>query len=130
MRRRKRRGRSAAVGRLRPAVPLTSATTALTRIPYESPPAVTAAVAQVDTRACRGCGQCVSICDFQAPSLAEVEPGVFLASINPSLCKGCGTCASWCPSGAITARHFTDQQVVAMIDAFFADDLPVEEAIP
>jgi heterodisulfide reductase subunit A len=53
-----------------------------------------------------------------------------VARINPSLCKGCGTCASWCPSGAITARHFTDRQVHAMIDAFFAEDPPVEEASP
>jgi len=88
------------------------------------------AVSEVDETRCRGCGQCVTICDFQAPQLREVAPGVSLASVNPSLCKGCGTCASWCPSGAITARHFTDQQVNAMIDAFFADDPLSEEAIP
>jgi len=88
------------------------------------------AVCEVNQLKCRGCGQCVTICDFQAPQLSEVEPGIALASINPSLCKGCGTCASWCPSGAITARHYTDQQVVAMIDAFFVDDLPSEEATP
>jgi heterodisulfide reductase subunit A len=77
------------------------------------------AVAEVDPDRCRGCGECVSICQFQAPGLSETAPGVWTASINPSLCKGCGTCASWCPSGAITARHFTDRQVNAMIDAFF-----------
>ena len=77
------------------------------------------AVAVVDPEACRGCGQCVDICDFQAPSLTELHPDVFVAEINASLCKGCGTCASWCPSGAITARHFTDRQVLAQIDAFF-----------
>jgi heterodisulfide reductase subunit A len=81
------------------------------------------AVAEVDQHRCRGCGQCATICDFQAPQLRETAPGVFVASINPSLCKGCGTCTSWCPSGAIIARHFTDRQVNAMIDAFFEDDL-------
>ena len=73
---------------------------------------------------CRGCGQCVDICEFQAPSLVETPPGrVFAAEINASLCKGCGTCASWCPSGAIVARHFTDRQVIAQIDAFFDEPL-------
>ncbi len=85
------------------------------------------AVAAVDAEACRGCGQCADICEFQAPSLHELQPGVFVAEINASLCKGCGTCASWCPSGAITARHFTDRQVLAQIDAFF--DEP-REAVP
>jgi len=88
------------------------------------------AVAEVAELRCRGCGQCATICDFQAPQLVEVEPGVLMARINPSLCKGCGTCAAWCPSGAITARHFTDKQMNAMIDALFADDLAGEEAPP
>ena len=82
------------------------------------------AVAEVNGELCRGCGECVAICDFQAPKLSESSPGVFCAAINPSLCKGCGTCASWCPSGAITARHFTDRQVNAMIDAFFEEARP------
>jgi heterodisulfide reductase subunit A len=77
------------------------------------------AVAEADPERCRGCGECVSICQFQAPGLRETAPGVWTAAINPSLCKGCGTCASWCPSGAITARHFSDGQITAMIDAFF-----------
>ncbi len=70
---------------------------------------------------CRGCGACVDICQYQAPQLVESPPGFWTVSINPSLCKGCGTCASWCPSGAIVARHFTDRQVVSMIDAFFGE---------
>jgi heterodisulfide reductase subunit A len=65
------------------------------------------AVAEVDTERCRGCGDCVDICDFQAPQLVEIAPG---------------TCASLCPSGAIVSRHFTDHQVIAMIDAFFAEE--------
>jgi heterodisulfide reductase subunit A len=83
------------------------------------------AVAEVIAEKCRACGECVDICQFQAPQLVETTPGVYAARINPSLCKGCGTCASWCPSGAIVARHFTDRQVNSMIDAFFG-----EEAVP
>ncbi|MBN2082008.1 CoB--CoM heterodisulfide reductase iron-sulfur subunit A family protein [bacterium] len=76
-------------------------------------------VAVVDAEKCRGCGCCAEICQFQAPKLVDDGSGVFIAEINASLCKGCGTCASWCPSGAISAQHFTDRQVHAMIDAFF-----------
>ncbi len=80
------------------------------------------AVAEVDPDRCRGCGECATICQFQAPRLVETAPGVYTAHINPSLCKGCGTCASWCNSGAIICRHFTDGQVHAMIDAFFEEE--------
>jgi heterodisulfide reductase subunit A len=80
------------------------------------------AVSVVDEEKCRACGQCVEICQFQAPQLVELAPGSYTARINPALCKGCGTCTSWCPSGAITSKHFTDRQVYAMIDAFFAEE--------
>ncbi len=80
------------------------------------------AVAVVNEEKCRACGTCVDICQFRAPQLVETDPGRYTARINASLCKGCGTCASWCPSGAITSKHFTDHQVHAMIDAFFADE--------
>ncbi len=82
------------------------------------------AVATVNPIRCRACGQCVDLCEFHAPTLAEGPDGLLTATINPSLCKGCGTCASWCPSGAITARHFTDRQILAQIDAFFEEARP------
>jgi heterodisulfide reductase subunit A len=81
------------------------------------------AVSVVDETRCRACGECVKICEFHAPELVEVEPGVYAARINASLCKGCGTCTSWCPSGAIASKHFTDKQVHAMIDAVFAEEV-------
>jgi heterodisulfide reductase subunit A2 len=81
-----------------------------------------AAVAAVEPLKCRACGECVEICQFHAPELVETA-GTFAAEINASLCKGCGTCVTWCPSGAIQARHFTDKQVHAMIDAFFPEEV-------
>jgi heterodisulfide reductase subunit A len=81
------------------------------------------AVAAVDEVRCRACGTCVDICQFQAPQLVETAPGVTTARINASLCKGCGTCASWCPSGAITAKHYTDRQIHSMIEALFAAEV-------
>jgi heterodisulfide reductase subunit A len=32
-------------------------------------------------------------------------------------CGGCGTCAAECPFGALTQEHFTDEQIMAQIDA-------------
>ncbi|MGD2145931.1 MAG: CoB--CoM heterodisulfide reductase iron-sulfur subunit A family protein [Anaerolineae bacterium] len=74
-------------------------------------------VAQVIQHLCRGCGRCVEICDFGAPSLEEAASGVRVAHVNPVMCKGCGACASVCPTGAMQARHFTDEQVTAMVRA-------------
>jgi heterodisulfide reductase subunit A len=71
----------------------------------------------VNPALCRACGRCVEICDFHAPELKEQEGGLTAAVINQALCKGCGTCASLCPTGAISARHFTDQQIFAMIES-------------
>ncbi len=79
-------------------------------------------IAEVAETKCRACGTCVDICPFHAPELVETGPGLYTARINASLCKGCGTCASWCPSGAIICKHFTDRQMHAMIDAFFAEE--------
>ncbi|MFZ5916915.1 MAG: CoB--CoM heterodisulfide reductase iron-sulfur subunit A family protein [Chloroflexota bacterium] len=85
-------------------------------------------VARVNEYLCRGCGRCVEICDFGAPSLVEVSPGpalsgaegVRVAHVNPVMCKGCGACASVCPTGAMTAMHFTDEQISAMVRAALA----------
>ncbi len=71
--------------------------------------------------ACRACGMCVSICDFHAPSLVEVSPGTHVARINEALCKGCGTCAAWCPVQAIHSKHFTDQQIHAMMETMLTE---------
>ena len=87
--------------------------------------AVVGASRQYPALKCRACGACVDICEFHAPELTEHESLGLTAQINASLCKGCGTCASWCPSGAIVAKHFTDRQVNAMIDAFFDERVPV-----
>jgi len=72
-------------------------------------------VAEVEAARCRGCGTCLEICEFNAPGLVTGDLGVPVAEINKASCKGCGTCVAWCPSGAITARHFTDPQIETMM---------------
>ncbi len=71
---------------------------------------------------CRACGICVKICEFNAPQLVDRGDGVMVCEINEALCKGCGTCASYCPTNAITARHFTDEQIDVMIDSLLVWD--------
>jgi heterodisulfide reductase subunit A len=76
----------------------------------------------VEQYLCRACGECVKICEYHAPSLVDIAPGVQAAEINQALCKGCGTCASICPTGAIDAHHFTESQINSMIDALLLEE--------
>jgi heterodisulfide reductase subunit A len=78
------------------------------------------ATAFVKKNLCRACGTCVEICEYHAPDLRE-EDGKEYVFINEALCKGCGTCASHCPTGAIVAKHFTDDQIESMIDILFEE---------
>ena len=65
---------------------------------------------------CIGCGTCVEVCQFSAVALEEVDEEL-RAIVNDALCKGCGTCIAACPSGAMQQRHYTDRQILAMIEA-------------
>jgi heterodisulfide reductase subunit A len=72
--------------------------------------------AVVDKERCIACGRCVDTCSFSAISLIPHGDGEVKAEVNPAMCKGCGACTSVCPNAAITARLFTTQQIMAMID--------------
>jgi len=69
-------------------------------------------IAEVNPEKCVGCGECILSC----PYTAIWQNNELKAEVNPALCKGCGTCAAACLSGAITALHFTDDEIVAQID--------------
>ncbi len=74
-------------------------------------------IASVNSELCRGCGTCHSVCEFGAIEMEEVEPGVRVSRISEALCKGCGMCVVACPSKAIRMRHFTEEQIRAVIEA-------------
>ncbi|MFZ1985741.1 MAG: FAD-dependent oxidoreductase [Desulfatitalea sp.] len=73
--------------------------------------------ALADARVCAGCGVCVSLCPYNAPSLKTQGPMAGKAEINPALCKGCGLCVASCRSGALQLQGFDDSQIMAMIEA-------------
>jgi heterodisulfide reductase subunit A len=85
---------------------------------------VEAITAVVDEEACNMCGQCADVCPFSAIVWERKQP----ARVVSAACAGCGTCAAECSFDAITMRHFTDQQVYAMIDAVLEQD-PLEKIV-
>ena len=74
------------------------------------------AIATIDETRCLGCGRCEEICTFHAPKVVT-KNGAMVSEINETLCKGCGVCAVTCPTGAMSIKHFTRQQVTSMVDA-------------
>ncbi|MBT9163106.1 MAG: Electron transport complex subunit RsxB [Chloroflexi bacterium] len=71
-------------------------------------------VASVDEEVCSGCGLCGMVCQYGAPSLAELKR---VTVVNQALCKGCGACAVTCPSGAMNLSHFTRRQMLEEVEA-------------
>jgi heterodisulfide reductase subunit A len=70
----------------------------------------------VDDKLCSACKTCIALCPYTAISFLEDKN---VAYINEALCKGCGTCVAACPAQAITARHFTEEQIIAQIEGLF-----------
>jgi len=72
-------------------------------------------VATVDTGKCAACLTCVRACPYDIPRIDEHSHAV----IDPAQCHGCGTCVAECPGKAITLAHYTDEQLIAKIEALF-----------
>jgi heterodisulfide reductase subunit A len=75
----------------------------------------------VNEQVCSGCGLCVSICPYKAIELKTIEDRARgkrqVASINSGLCQGCGACAVACRAGALDLKGFTNEQILAEVDA-------------
>jgi heterodisulfide reductase subunit A len=63
---------------------------------------------------CNGCGACVNVCPYKA---LYVDKSVKKVKVIEASCSGCGTCGAQCNFDAIVNRHFTDEQILAQIDA-------------
>ena len=77
---------------------------------------IEAAIAHVDETLCHGCGICEETCAFQAPKVL-LHDGTLVSTVNETLCKGCGACVVACPTGAMSIRHFTRDEIFTMVKA-------------
>jgi len=75
--------------------------------------AVDAVYAEVREEYCSGCRVCNELCPYTA---IEYDETARRSHVISAACKACGCCVAACPSGAIKARHFTDQQIFAQIE--------------
>ena len=73
-------------------------------------------VAEVDEDLCVGCRICEEICSYNA---IQRDEELKKAHVMEALCKGCGACAATCPQKAITMRNFTDNQLLAEVEALY-----------
>ena len=80
-------------------------------------------VSHVDETLCSSCYTCIQACPYGAIAMVTTNdpPTAF---VTESKCHGCGTCASACPSGAIVMRHSTDEQIMAMVEAYLQPTTP------
>jgi heterodisulfide reductase subunit A len=78
---------------------------------------IDAVFAEVDEDRCSGCRICNELCPYSAIEYDEEKKK---SNVISALCKACGACVAACPSSAITARHFTDEQIMAQIEGVLA----------
>jgi heterodisulfide reductase subunit A len=70
--------------------------------------------AEVREDRCSGCRICNELCPYSA---IEFDPATRRSHVIAAACKACGACAAACPSGAVKARHFTSEQILAQVEA-------------
>ncbi len=80
-------------------------------------------VADIDLDLCNSCGLCEKNCPYGAIQWVDEKPYVIKA-----LCKGCGLCAADCPKNAVTIIHYSDEQIIAQIEAAL-EERPEEKII-
>ena len=82
--------------------------------------------ARVLLQQCSSCGVCAKVCPYGAIKVdVKAKTG---AQVTAAACAGCGTCAAECRFHAITMQHFSDEQILAQIDAALSEE-PEEKII-
>lgn len=75
-------------------------------------------VAKADSALCSGCSNCEKVCPYGAITYeTEARTGRRIAAVNSAVCRGCGACTVTCPSGAMDLLGFSNQQIMAEVDA-------------
>ena len=80
---------------------------------------VEAITSQIDGEKCNYCALCSKVCPYNA-ILSSDKKTKKLPVVIQAACAGCGACAAECPQDAITMRHFTDEQIMAQVEAILA----------
>jgi heterodisulfide reductase subunit A len=80
-------------------------------------------VADIDLDLCNSCGLCEKNCPYGAIQWVDEKPHVIKA-----LCKGCGLCAADCPKNAISIIHYSDEQILAQVEAAL-EERPEEKIV-
>jgi heterodisulfide reductase subunit A len=73
-------------------------------------------VAIVHGDACTACGDCLTVCPYDAISIGA-DGDRRVAVVSPTGCKGCGGCVPLCPENAIDLLGYTDAQIGAAIES-------------
>ncbi|HEX9078917.1 MAG TPA: CoB--CoM heterodisulfide reductase iron-sulfur subunit A family protein [Desulfuromonadaceae bacterium] len=79
-------------------------------------------VARVNEKNCVACFYCQKVCPYGAVEEKEIRDRQgnlirVVAYVNPGVCGGCGTCQATCPSKSVELDGYTDEQIMAMIEA-------------
>jgi len=81
-------------------------------------------VSQVNESVCSGCLACKAVCPYKAIEEKRISERVggkvverTVASVNMGLCQGCGSCTVACLPGALNLKGFTNEQLLAEVDA-------------
>ncbi|KJS87714.1 MAG: disulfide reductase [Peptococcaceae bacterium BICA1-8] len=81
-------------------------------------------ISAVNEAICSGCGMCVPVCPYTAIDLKVIQERIHgktvsrkVANVNSGLCQGCGACTVACRSAALNLKHFTNEQILAEVDA-------------
>ena len=72
---------------------------------------------KADPQKCRACLTCIRVCPHEAVRLVRVNTEKWTAKIYDLACDGCGICAAICPAKAIKFEGYSDEQILAEIEA-------------
>ena len=76
---------------------------------------------RIDRDTCVACRICETVCPHGAITLTE--EGV---QVDPAFCEGCGLCQAACPTHSASLANFSEQQILAQVDAAFGRLKPGE----
>jgi heterodisulfide reductase subunit A len=73
--------------------------------------------AWIDEKYCSGCRICNNLCPYSA---IEYDEQKNVSKVNDVVCKGCGTCVAACPATAISAKGFSDKEILAEMEGLLS----------